>query len=159
MSKKRKKDVPAVETAALTHSPFAKLAGAVSPGDIEPANGEASERAPAGPEPSADTNVERAPGRPADRQVPGPGGGSLADLSKGQKVVVRRETKGRGGKTVTRISGLPAARLDALAPQMKKALGCGAVREGDDLLLLGSLVDRAAEWLVAQGAPRIVRAS
>lgn len=74
------------------------------------------------------------------------------------KIVVRRETKGRGGKTVTRISGLPEALREPYAARMKKALGCGAVVEGEHVLLLGSLVDRAADWLEAEGASRVVRA-
>lgn len=72
------------------------------------------------------------------------------------KIVLRREKKGRGGKTVTRIEGLPTTRLTALAAEMKRALGCGAKVEGDALILLGSLVDRAAAWLRDQGAPRVV---
>ncbi|MBC7171737.1 MAG: translation initiation factor, partial [Polyangiaceae bacterium] len=67
-----------------------------------------------------------------------------------------RETKGRGGKTVTRVSGLPEARLEELAAQMKKALGCGAAVEEGEILLLGSLVQRAADWLRRQGAVRVV---
>lgn len=73
------------------------------------------------------------------------------------KVVVRRETKGRGGKTVTRIRGLPAEHREALADRMKRALGCGATVEDDDVVLLGSLVDRAADWLASAGASRVVR--
>jgi len=72
------------------------------------------------------------------------------------KIVLRREKKGRGGKTVTRISGLPAQRLDELCKKMKKALGCGARVEGDDLVLLGQLTERGAEWLRAAGATRVV---
>lgn len=74
------------------------------------------------------------------------------------KIVVRREKKGRGGKTVTRVTGVPAPRADELLARLKKALGCGAVIEGEDLVLLGSLVDRAADWLEAEGARRVVRA-
>lgn len=73
------------------------------------------------------------------------------------KLVLRREKKGRGGKTVTRLSGVAPDALDELAKQMKKGLGCGALVEGDDIVLLGSLVDRAAEWLEKQGAPKVVR--
>ncbi len=40
---------------------------------------------------------------------------------------------------------------------MKSALGCGAVVEGEDVVLLGSLVERAADWLEGQGAKRVVR--
>lgn len=74
------------------------------------------------------------------------------------KVVVSRETKGRGGKTVTRVRGI-AAQKEELARAMKKDLGCGATFEGDDLVLLGSLVDRAAEWLAARGAKKVVRSA
>ena len=72
------------------------------------------------------------------------------------KVVVRRQKKGRGGKTATRITGVLTER-DAMAAELKKALGCGAVVEGEDIVLLGSLVDRAADWLEARGATRVVR--
>src|SRR5690554_8123034 len=49
---------------------------------------------------------------------------------------VRRETKGRGGKTVTTISGLalPADELKALAKRIKARCGCG-----------GSVVDGVIE--------------
>ena len=73
------------------------------------------------------------------------------------KLVLRREKKGRGGKTVTRLSGVSAHSLDDVAKQMKKGLGCGALVEGDDIVLLGSLVDRAAEWLEKAGAKKVVR--
>lgn len=73
------------------------------------------------------------------------------------KIVVRRENKGRAGKTVTRISGLPAAELAVLAKEMKKALGCGATVEADDLVLLGSLVDRASAWLDKAGVGKLVK--
>ncbi|MBW2465257.1 MAG: translation initiation factor [Deltaproteobacteria bacterium] len=79
------------------------------------------------------------------------------EISGKTKVVVRREKKGRGGKTVTRVTGLPQAQLPALGLRMKKALGCGAVVEGDALVLLGSLVDRAADWLEAEGAEGVIR--
>lgn len=73
------------------------------------------------------------------------------------KLVLRREKKGRGGKTVTRLSGVAPDALDDMAKRMKKGLGCGALVEGDDIVLLGSLVDRAADWLEKQGAPKVVR--
>jgi len=59
--------------------------------------------------------------------------------------------------TVTRISGLSAPQRRRLLGSLKKALGCGASLEGEDLLLHGSLVDRAARWLTAQGARSVVR--
>lgn len=75
------------------------------------------------------------------------------------KLVVRREKKGRGGKTVTRVQGLPGEAIEALLPRMKKGLGCGAVREQDDLVLLGSLVPRAAAWLRQAGARSVIEAN
>lgn len=72
------------------------------------------------------------------------------------KLVVQREKKGRAGKTVTRIGGLPANQLDSLSKSLKKSLGCGATLEGDDLLLLGALVERAVDWLEDHGARQVV---
>ena len=70
---------------------------------------------------------------------------------------MRRELKGRAGKTITRISGIPDAELTPLASELKKALGCGATIEDGEILLLGELVDRAALWLEKAGAARIVK--
>ncbi len=65
------------------------------------------------------------------------------------KVVVRREKKGRGGKTVTRVCGLrlPANRLAELQREMKRSLGCGASIDADEIVLQGELTSRAAKWL------------
>jgi uncharacterized repeat protein (TIGR03833 family) len=70
--------------------------------------------------------------------------------------VVQREKKGRAGKTVTRVSGLPPEGVEEVARRMKSALGCGATLEGDDLVLLGSLVDQASRWLEREGARKVV---
>ncbi len=72
------------------------------------------------------------------------------------KIVLRREKKGRGGKTVTRVTGLPPSRLEELCKKMKKGLGCGAKVEGADLVLLGQLTDRGADWLREAGATEVV---
>jgi len=73
------------------------------------------------------------------------------------KLVLQREKKGRGGKTVTRVRGLPPAELERWAKDMKRALGCGASVEDGEVILLGDLVNRAADWLQAQGARQVVR--
>ncbi|MFW5920934.1 MAG: translation initiation factor [Polyangiales bacterium] len=122
----------------LTHNPFAALQGAGAGEGPAGATTPEPDRAASPPEDSA-----RSGGPEADR-LPG-------------KIVLRRETRGRGGKTVTRVEGLPADRREELAQRMKKGLGCGAKVEGDTVLLLGSLVDRAAEWLERQGARRVVK--
>jgi translation initiation factor 1 (eIF-1/SUI1) len=69
------------------------------------------------------------------------------------KLVLQREKKGRGGKTVTRVRGLPpASELDRWATDMKRALGCGASVEDGEVILLGDLVTRAADWLAGAAA-------
>ncbi len=73
------------------------------------------------------------------------------------KLVVRMEKKGRRGKTITRISGVPTRELSALCKEMKKALGCGGTTEEADLVLLGNLVERVACWLESAGATHVVR--
>ncbi len=118
-------------TPALSHNPFGALAPS---GDLPP-----------GP--------DRSEPEPAET-----GSASVSTLATG-KVVVRREKKGRKGKTVTRISGLEPGALEALQKRMKKSLGCGAVIEGDDLLLLGSLVERAAKYLRDQAIKQVVEAN
>ena len=80
------------------------------------------------------------------------------DLSRCGKLVLRRERKGRGGKTATVIEGLglPAKTLDAALRVLRKTLGCGGSVEGDRLVLHGDLPERAEVWLRAHGAKRTV---
>lgn len=66
---------------------------------------------------------------------------------------VRRETKGRGGKTVTTVSGLclPAEELKRLAKELKARCGCGGgVKEGV-VEIQGDKADVVCSWLIAQG--------
>ncbi len=77
----------------------------------------------------------------------------------GDKVVVRKERKGHGGKTVTVVAGVAPAFVDALCAEMKKALGCGARVDDGAVVLQGDLVDRAAAFLEDSGARRVVRGS
>ncbi|MGE0790922.1 MAG: translation initiation factor [Sandaracinaceae bacterium] len=131
-----KKPVATTPGPALTHNPFAALSGAaLPPGPTTP-----------GPTAPGPTTVAASPDEDP-REAPA---GS-------RKIVVRHERKGRGGKTVTRISGLEAGELSSFTTRMKKALGCGATIEGDELVLLGDLVDRAAGWLETQHLGRVVR--
>lgn len=79
-------------------------------------------------------------------------------VARARKVVLRRERKGHGGKVATRIEGIAgsAEERKALCSQLRKAFGCGAATDGDDLLVQGDQVDRLAAWLAARGAARIV---
>ena len=86
-----------------------------------------------------------------DPTVPDQAEVAQGDAHRSGKVLVRREKKGRGGKTVTRVSGLglDEHELAHLARGIKRALGCGASVEGGDVLLQGAQTERAADWLRA----------
>jgi translation initiation factor 1 len=74
--------------------------------------------------------------------------------------ILRRETAGRGGRTVTAVEPRPP--LDApgaadLAREMRKSLGCGSRVEGNRIILQGDVRDRAEAWLAKQGVKKITR--
>jgi translation initiation factor 1 len=66
---------------------------------------------------------------------------------------LRMEKKGRGGKTVTVVFGLPEnqAFLKALAQQLKRACGSGGTVIGGGVELQGDLRDRVRDFLRTQG--------
>ncbi len=113
MPKKPKGDVPEAPASSLTHNPFAALRGAVAPS------------APT-PEPTVAPAPRAAPAAPASAKKKG-------------RVVLRRETKHRGGKAVIIVTGLGAlpdhddAAVEALAQKLKKQLGCGGTVERVDV--------------------------
>jgi translation initiation factor 1 len=74
------------------------------------------------------------------------------------KLVVRREKKGRGGKTATVIEGLrgSASQLQELARQLRKELGCGTHVDADRVVLQGAQAERVRTWLQQRGAPSVV---
>lgn len=77
-----------------------------------------------------------------------------ADAQKAKDVVrVSRETKGRGGKAVTLVSGisLPAKDLDALGKQLKASCGSGGTVKDGVIEVQGDHIDRIVALLVAQG--------
>lgn len=66
---------------------------------------------------------------------------------------VRRETKGRGGKTVTTISGVPLAEaeLKELASALKKRCGCGGGLKDGVIEIQGDMVELLLEELGKRG--------
>jgi translation initiation factor 1 len=80
------------------------------------------------------------------------------DFGGAAKIVIRRERKGRGGKTATIVEGwkLPPSGLERIARELKRALGCGASIEGSTIVVHGDLAERVAPWLQARGARRVV---
>ena len=90
---------------------------------------------------------------------PSPDTASAAmDFGGARKLVVRRERKGRGGKTATVVEGIrvsPSA-LERMARELRHALGCGATVEDGCLVVQGDQVSRVERWLVDHGAPKVV---
>ena len=68
-------------------------------------------------------------------------------------VRVSRETKGRGGKAVTLVRGLPAdaASLAQLAQQLKTACGSGGTVKAGVIEVQGDHCDKVMALLKAQG--------
>lgn len=68
-------------------------------------------------------------------------------------VRIQRDKKGRGGKTVTVITGLRGtdAELDALLKLLKQACGAGGTREGSTLEIQGDQRERLREKLETLG--------
>ena len=79
----------------------------------------------------------------------------------GQRIVVRRERKGRGGKTVTVVHGITLAgpALEEFARTLRQALGTGGGVEGEAIVLHGEQSGRVREWLTGRGATRVVIAN
>jgi translation initiation factor 1 len=68
-------------------------------------------------------------------------------------VRIQRDSKGRGGKTMTVVTGLPGpeADLDALLRSLKASLGTGGTREGRTLAFQGDQRERLLAALAARG--------
>lgn len=68
-------------------------------------------------------------------------------------VRIRREKGGRGGKTVTTITGLPGSdrELDAVLKVLKQLCGAGGTREGASLEIQGDHRDRIEAKLTDLG--------
>ncbi len=66
---------------------------------------------------------------------------------------VSRESKGRGGKTVTLVRGLNLddAALQALGKQLRAACGAGGTVKDGVIEVQGDHRDRVVTWLLAQG--------
>ena len=141
MAKKGPKDdaSTASQAGALKHNPFAALR-------------EKRDELPAQP-----AEVE-----PVARAENSPASGARAGKSRG-RLVLRRETKHRGGKPVIIVRGfaaLPefagkAPLLEQLAKELKQKLGCGGTVERDadepQIVLQGDHPAKVAELLRAKG--------
>ncbi len=126
---RKKPPVPGITTGALTHSPFAKLVDSAG----------------------------YTPGLAQSRSAAVPSRPELPKRFPPCNIRMRLESRGRSGKVVTRVSGLPAKNLEPIASRLRRALGCGATVEGCDVILQGSLKERASEWLKRAGDLHTIR--
>ena len=99
--------------------------------------------------------VGEPPDPPAPAAAPGP---EPIDFGGAAKIVVRREKKGRGGKTATVVEGIkrPPSALERIARELRRGLGCGASVDGDAIVVQGDMAERIAPWLAARGAKKVV---
>ena len=69
------------------------------------------------------------------------------------RCVLRLEKKGRGGKTVTVVAGLPrnTAFLGALASELKRACGTGGTAAQESVEIQGDQRERLRPLLAAKG--------
>jgi len=92
--------------------------------------------------------------RPAPPDQPPPQASAEAAPAKSRgRVILRRETKNRGGKTVVVISGFPGAgalpgpALEELARLLRKQLGSGGSVDGREIVIQGDRPAAVAEAL------------
>jgi translation initiation factor 1 len=76
-------------------------------------------------------------------------------LGNGERLEIRREKTGRGGKTVTTIRGIPPGlgkeKKEKLLKRMKNTLGTGGTWAGPDMELQGDRRAEVVEWMKAMG--------
>jgi translation initiation factor 1 (eIF-1/SUI1) len=140
--RKPKLEVPeAGDGRALKHNPFGALRGSMA----QPA---AAATTPRSAPPDAAPSAFVAEGAVENRKSRG-------------RLVLRRETKRRGGKAVVVVAGLRAharlaeSEIAALAQDLKQQLGCGGtierVASDTEIVLQGDQPARVAEVLRARG--------
>lgn len=76
-----------------------------------------------------------------------------------ERVILRKEKKGRSGKTVTVLEIRPADKVDlpVLSKSLKSAIGCGGKIEGTLIVLQGDIAGRVEDWFKFRGISKITR--
>jgi translation initiation factor 1 (eIF-1/SUI1) len=167
MAKKGKPDSAAKppESTGLKHNPFAALAGQLpsAPTATTPVLARTEEGAPRPPSaPSEQPVPVRAPTTTEPTHKGAPPAARVDKVKSRGRLILRRETKHRGGKAVIIVRGFAAlpefgdeTRVAELAKELKQKLGCGGtVEHGDgetEIVLQGDRAAKVAELLRAQG--------
>ncbi len=73
--------------------------------------------------------------------------------SSAQKLLVRKEKKGRGGKVVTIVEGYKGnpQTLEELTKKIKQQCGVGGATKGKDIIIQGDLADKVVKILISSG--------
>lgn len=85
---------------------------------------------------------------------PAPKGGAAAPARNRGRVDIKRTTAGRGGKTVTLVTGFVGIGLpekESLAKKMRNACGCGGTVKDGDIEIQGDQRDKIAQILTEAG--------
>jgi translation initiation factor 1 len=79
----------------------------------------------------------------------------MPKLPKLGRVVLRRETAHRGGKTVVVVhdfaTHIPLAKIEELGRKLRSACGCGGTVKGREIEIQGEQVTRVRELLEGEG--------
>ena len=105
-----------------------------------------------GQNPFASLSGTALPAGPA-RRIPNPQP-EIRNLKNRGRVDLKRTTAGRGGKTVTLITGFVGIGLpekEALCKKMRSACGCGGTVKDGDIEIQGDQRGKIAEILTAAG--------
>ena len=62
-----------------------------------------------------------------------------------------RDKKGRGGKTVTQIAGIPAAAAASITSELKRLCGTGGTLRGEVIEIQGDMRERIKQDLERRG--------
>ena len=89
--------------------------------------------------------------------TPAPTPGPTVVWANASRVVLQMTRKGRGGKTVTLLSGLSdVGPMKMVARELKKALGVGVSQDGETFVVQGDQRERLATWLDAAGVGTVI---
>jgi translation initiation factor 1 len=150
---------PRVTTKPPSHHPFAKLQALRTPEPSRPDKGTPQPPPAAAQKPAVSVKSPAVAARkPVVAPSRSPAEPPAVDGPKGPAwAVVRFERKGRAGKEATVVEklALPPAELERWCKELKQALGCGGVIEGDTIVLQGDLRTRLFVLLTKRGVRRV----
>lgn len=107
-----------------------------------------------GHNPFGNLNADQLPVVATPTVMPSPPAPKTEPARNRGRVEIRRTTAGRGGKTVTLVSGfigIGANEKEQLAKRMRNACGCGGTVKDGAIEIQGDQRDKIAEILTAAG--------